>query len=465
MLTVSTADQHHVLTTQGHKPHRLYLDLAVDMEVVLLIRGTHEDQCVGLEIILECSPQGTWKGFRVPHSDYVVVTLTAIFLEYSHHPSYCKISDLRTFGDSVGYRILWSGYRVRSIDCSTLHVLSSQDFAPSVGKAPTSDANASTSPKSSVGWQPIGPGVEDIGVPRSGPSQQGIRDVGYLGVGIYEDESVGALPYLDRPLWRGKYCLLLNEDFSVHGRAFIQVCLPDEPFDEDVLGNTDIGVMYVSENNDLQMTTMLWPLMHVRLEGGRLLSEIILLCSKNALSDRSDDGLDEMKKNPYRFNVRKKLLRSDDYATTKIHQKTSSEEARKVSSMRYCVERCCQTFDWEDTARIQRKFHSGSFAARCETGYSILGQLHDLSGKRKKFITLANHDVYENAWYIIHGLSRSAFFLYKSASKAGSVSGCHGNLGVLRSRAHIIQAEANMMTIINETTDRMPNSTWEIGQK
>jgi hypothetical protein len=66
----------------------------------------------------------------------------------------------------------------------------------------------------------------------------------------------GALPYPDRPFWRGKYCLLLNEDFSVHGRAFIQVCLPDEPFDENVLSDTDVGVMYVSENNDLQMTTM-----------------------------------------------------------------------------------------------------------------------------------------------------------------------------------------------------------------
>jgi hypothetical protein len=115
--------------------------------------------------------------------------------------------------------------------------------------------------------------------------------------------------------------------------------------------------------------------------------------------------------------------------------------------------------------RIRRKFHSGSFAAKRETRYPVLGQLHDLPGKRKKFITLANCDVCENARYIIHGLSRSAFFLYKSATKAGSISGCHGNLGVLRPHAHTIQAEANMMTIINETTDRMPNSTQEIGQK
>jgi hypothetical protein len=127
------------------------------------------------------------------------------------------------------------------------------------------------------------------------------------------------------------------------------------------------------------------------------------------------------------------------------------------------MEKCCQTFDWEDTVRIRRKFHSRSFAARRETGFLVLGQLHDLPGKRKKFITLAIRDVYKNAWYIIHGLSKSAFFLYKSAARTGSVSGYHGNLGVLKPRAHTIQAKANMMTIINDTADRMPNATWEIG--
>jgi hypothetical protein len=96
-----------------------------------------------------------------------------------------------------------------------------------------------------------------------------------------------------------------------------------------------------------------------------------------------------------------------------------------VSSVRCYAEKCYQTFDWEDMVKIRRKFHYGSFAARRETGYFVLGQLHDLAGKRKKFITLANRDVCENAWYINHGLLRSAFFLYKSAAKAGSVSGCH----------------------------------------
>lgn len=109
--------------------------------------------------------------------------------------------------------------------------------------APTSDANAGTSPESSVDRQPIGPGIEDIGILPSGPSHQGNKGVGHSSAGIHEDGSVGTLSYHDKLLWRRKYCLLLNEDFSVHGRAFIQVYLPDKPFNDDILGDIDVGVM------------------------------------------------------------------------------------------------------------------------------------------------------------------------------------------------------------------------------
>ena len=80
------------------------------MEVALIGCGTHENKCMGLGIILECFLQGTREGFKVPHSDYVVMRLTVVFSEYSHHASYYKIPDLRTLGDSIGYRILWSSY-------------------------------------------------------------------------------------------------------------------------------------------------------------------------------------------------------------------------------------------------------------------------------------------------------------------------------------------------------------------
>jgi hypothetical protein len=62
--------------------------------------------------------------------------------------------------------------------------------------------------------------------------------------------SEGSLQYPPRPLWRGRHCELLNEDLLVFGRAQIQGCMPEEPFDEDPLGDYDVGVIFLSEGED-----------------------------------------------------------------------------------------------------------------------------------------------------------------------------------------------------------------------
>ena len=111
---------------------------------------------------------------------------------------------------------------------------------------------------------------------------------------------------LDRPLWRGRICDLLNDDLSFFGKAKILVCLPDKPFDEENLGDTDAGVLFLSDG-DLQMTSFRWPLGQVRFEGKRLLSKIVTWCSEHAKYSGDDSGLDGVWKNPYHHIKRRKL--------------------------------------------------------------------------------------------------------------------------------------------------------------
>ena len=99
----------------------------------------------------------------------------------------------------------------------------------------------------------------------------------------------------DRPLWRGRICYLLNDDLSILGKAKIVVCLPNEPFDEENLGDTNAGVLFLSDG-DLQMTSFRWPLAQVRLEGGRLLSEIVTWCSEHGNPRETIRGLKELGK-------------------------------------------------------------------------------------------------------------------------------------------------------------------------
>lgn len=62
--------------------------------------------------------------------------------------------------------------------------------------------------------------------------------------------SEGSLQYLPRPLWRGRYYELLNEDLLVFRRAQIQVYMPEEPFDEDPLEDYDFRVIFLLEGDD-----------------------------------------------------------------------------------------------------------------------------------------------------------------------------------------------------------------------
>jgi hypothetical protein len=101
------------------KPIQQFLSLTVDMEVALLQTVGKDLLYAGLGIIVECSPRGFWNGFRVPHSFFLVVKLRQIVDDFKDHNAYCEIPDFVTLKLCVGYKILWSGYKVRPVEsCS-----------------------------------------------------------------------------------------------------------------------------------------------------------------------------------------------------------------------------------------------------------------------------------------------------------------------------------------------------------
>jgi len=62
--------------------------------------------------------------------------------------------------------------------------------------------------------------------------------------------------------------------------------------------------------------------------------------------------------------------------------------------------------------------------------YAIQNLFHIGLMRGMKFLTLANVDVCENAWYIIHRVLRFVYHVYKLLV-GGCVSGWHGNAGTI----------------------------------
>ena len=263
----------------NEKPIEEFLTLKERMEVALLVSNDAGCHCAGLGIIEECSPRGVWCGFLVPHSFYVVVNISMVNSKCNHHTAYCKEESITTLGAAINHRVLWSGYKVRPME----------PLGPPLGSDVKDEG---------ISGPPIPIQARKVKIESSGSDMKANdgRESEIDGHTVGSEEKVdngdtdspSANP--DRPLWRGRICYLLNDDLSILGKAKIVVCLPDKPFDKENLGDTDVRVLFFSDG-DLQMTSFRWPLAQVRLEGGRLLSEIMIWCSEHRESSGDDSGL------------------------------------------------------------------------------------------------------------------------------------------------------------------------------
>ena len=184
-----------------------------------------------------------------------MVNITKVNSKYNHQTAYCEEESITTLDGAINRRVLWSGYKVRP----------TEPFGPPLS-ADVKDKG--------IGSLPISCQPDKVKNKSSGSDMKAIdgkeSEVDGHSVGAEEkvdkEDTKSASAYLDRPLWRGRICYLLNDDLSILGKAKIMVCLPDEPFDEENLGDTNAGVLFLLDE-DLQMTSFRWPLAQVRLEG------------------------------------------------------------------------------------------------------------------------------------------------------------------------------------------------------
>ena len=81
----------------------------------------------------------------------------------------------------------------------------------------------------------------------------------------------------------------------------------------------------------------------------------------------------------------------------------------------------------------------------------------------RKLITFHGVDVCQTAWCKIHGVSRATYMVYRRKSRMGFVSSVHDNVGFLRPRKHVVQAEASMQSLIRMNADLMPHQMKSLG--
>ena len=119
---------------EDSKPIDQFLILKERMEVALLMSDDAGMRCAGIGIMDKCSPRGVWCRFLVPHSFFVVVTLTKVSTECQGDAAYCKEESMTTLGVAINHRVLWSAYKVRP----------TEPLCPSVGGLLTCERRAAS---------------------------------------------------------------------------------------------------------------------------------------------------------------------------------------------------------------------------------------------------------------------------------------------------------------------------------
>ena len=95
-----------ILVLHDEKPIEQFLTLKERMEVALLVLDNAGMQCARIGVINECSPQGVWCGFLVPHSFFVVVIITKVSTECKGRTVYCEEESITTLGATINHRVL-----------------------------------------------------------------------------------------------------------------------------------------------------------------------------------------------------------------------------------------------------------------------------------------------------------------------------------------------------------------------
>jgi hypothetical protein len=88
------------------KPIQQFLSLAKEMVVALVDKEASMMRCTSMGVIEECSVEGIWIGFLIPHTFFVIVKVKIVNSNYKNHTAHCELSFLSILGQVVEHWIL-----------------------------------------------------------------------------------------------------------------------------------------------------------------------------------------------------------------------------------------------------------------------------------------------------------------------------------------------------------------------
>ena len=248
-----------------------------------------------------------------------------------------------------------------------------------------------------------------------------------------------------RESWKNQRVLLKDETMmQILNEGVILYVFPYECVNFQELGDDCVGVGIERENASAPFETMSqvgsitlvkWPIKQMTMLDGCPLQRYVPLHGMHAehghVSNEDNDGYvtNEVNVDPSsrkrRYTFINRIQKERAQPASKLY--LSLESIQKVSCIDCCANKCCQLADRDMLMRVRQDFWGQTQQSRTNYVYDVLSiccQRNDSNQKMRYEFRLNGVTICCKAWYEMHGIPKTSFYLTRKSLSLVCVNTC-----------------------------------------
>ncbi|KAL3682724.1 hypothetical protein R1sor_000746 [Riccia sorocarpa] len=206
-----------------------------------------------------------------------------------------------------------------------------------------------------------------------------------------------------------------------------------------------------------------WPINYLRVrENGRVLGDLYVRYAEADLIIYSPPKVSLTRKRVYNSTNRKLLSQEEKDVKAgekRCKTKCADEDIRKSMVMDCCKDCCGTKWTVDDIKEVRKDIFGVNFDKKLD----LLYQKINASCGRPDGMLLFTRGrfVCQTAFWQLHGISRSSYYVHRNSANSGAKQGYHGNKGTTKLRDSTMESRIFLTVLLQELGEPMPHIVFD----